>query len=106
MKYTQMGFDLLTFSGGRAPSRTAVVRLLLVERTLIEAAKKNNRQTPITVGRGMKVAKEEMLACRRRRLVFEQDDARTRRRKYRRRADVIVKQLNSIPTLQTTNLCS
>jgi L-seryl-tRNA(Ser) seleniumtransferase len=100
-KYTQMGFDLLTFSGGKGLRGPQCTGLLLGRKDLIEAAKKNNSPNSNTVGRGMKVAKEEIVG-----LVaavdwfLKQDDA-AMEAEYRRRADVIVKQLNSIPTLQT-----
>jgi len=100
-KYTQMGFDLLTFSGGKGLRGPQCTGLLLGRKDLIEAAKKNNSPNSNTVGRGMKVAKEEIVG-----LVaavdwfLKQDDAALEA-EYRRRADVIVKQLNSIPTLQT-----
>jgi len=100
-KYTQMGFDLLTFSGGKGLRGPQCTGLLLGRKDLIEAAKKNNSPNSNTVGRGMKVAKEEVVG-----LVaavdwfLKQDDA-AMEAEYRRRADVIVQQLNSIPTLQT-----
>lgn len=100
-KYTQMGFDLLTFSGGKGLRGPQCTGLLLGRKDLIEAAKKNNSPNSNTVGRGMKVAKEEIVG-----LVaavdwfLKQDDA-AMEAEYRRRADVIVKQLNSIPTVQT-----
>src|SRR5215475_3216752 len=99
--YTQMGFDLVTFSGGKGLRDQKCTGLLLGKKELIEAAKKNNSPNSNTIGRGMKVAKEEIVG-----LVaavdwfLKQDDA-AMEAEYRRRADVIAKQLNSIPTLQT-----
>jgi len=100
-KYTQMGFDLVTFSGGKGLRGPQCSGLLLGRKDLIEAAKKNNSPNSNTVGRGMKVAKEEIIG-----LVaavdwfLKQDDA-AMEAEYRRRAEVIAKQLTSIPTLQT-----
>jgi L-seryl-tRNA(Ser) seleniumtransferase len=100
-KYTQMGFDLVTFSGGKGLRGPQCSGLLLGRKDLIEAAKKNNSPNSNSIGRGMKVAKEEIIG-----LVaavdwfLKQDDA-AMETEYRRRADVIAKQLNSIPTLQT-----
>jgi L-seryl-tRNA(Ser) seleniumtransferase len=99
--YTQMGFDLVTFSGGKGLRGPQCTGLLLGKKNLIEAAKKNNSPNSNTIGRGMKVAKEEIVG-----LVaavdwfLKQDDA-AMETEYRRRADVIAKQLSSIPTLQT-----
>jgi L-seryl-tRNA(Ser) seleniumtransferase len=94
--YTQMGFDLVTFSGGKG-----LRGLLLGRKDLIEAAKKNNSPNSNTVGRGMKVAKEEIVG-----LVaavdwfLEQDDV-AMEAEYRKRAALIAGQLKSIPTVQT-----
>jgi L-seryl-tRNA(Ser) seleniumtransferase len=100
-KYTQIGFDLVTFSGGKGLRGPQCTGLLLGRKDLIEAAKKNNSPNSNTLGRGMKVAKEEIVG-----LVaavdwfLKQDDA-AMEAEYRRRADVIAKQLTSIPMVQT-----
>lgn len=99
--YTQMGFDLVTFSGGKGLRGPQCSGLLLGRKDLIEAAKKNNSPNSNTVGRGMKVAKEEIVG-----LVaavdwfLKQDDA-AMQADYKARADRIAKHLSTIPTLQT-----
>ena len=100
-KYTQMGFDLVTFSGGKGLRGPQCSGLLLGRKDLIEAAKKNNSPNSNTVGRGMKVAKEEIVG-----LVaavdwfLKQDDA-AMEAEYRRRADLIAKHIGTIPSVQT-----
>ena len=59
--YTKMGFDLVTFSGGKGIRGPQCTGLLLGKKDLIEAAVKNNSPYSNTVGRGMKVAKEEIV---------------------------------------------
>jgi len=99
-RYTQMGFDLVTFSGGKGLRGPQCSGLLLGRKDLIEAAKKNNSPNSNSIGRGLKIAKEEIVG-----LVaavdwfLKQDDA-AMEAEYRRRADLIAKQLSSIPTLQ------
>jgi L-seryl-tRNA(Ser) seleniumtransferase len=99
--YTKMGFDLVTFSGGKGLRGPQCTGLLLGRKDLIEAAKKNNSPNSNTVGRGMKVAKEEIVG-----LVaaidsfLKQDDAAIES-ECRTRADHIAKQLSTIPTVQT-----
>jgi len=99
--YTQMGFDLVAFSGGKGLRGPQCTGLLLGRKDLIEAAKKNNSPNSNTVGRGMKVAKEEIVG-----LVaavdwfLGQDDA-AMEAAYRKRAELIASHLKNIPTVQT-----
>src|SRR3977135_643035 len=100
-RYTQMGFDLVTFSGGKGLRGPQCTGLLLGRKNLIDAARKNNSPNSNTVGRGLKVAKEEIVG-----LVaavdwfLSQDDA-AMETEYRQRAERIAAQLKNIPTLQT-----
>jgi uncharacterized pyridoxal phosphate-dependent enzyme len=61
-KFTKMGFDLVTFSGGKAIRGPQSAGLLFGKKELIEAAKLNHSPNSDTIGRGMKVNKEEMVA--------------------------------------------
>jgi L-seryl-tRNA(Ser) seleniumtransferase len=99
--YTQMGFDLVTFSGGKGLRGPQCTGLLLGRKDLIEAAKLNNSPFSNTVGRGMKVAKEEIVG-----LVaavdwfLAQDDAGMES-EFQKRADLIAAKLKTLPTVQT-----
>ncbi len=96
--YTQMGFDLVTFSGGKGIRGPQNAGLLLGRKDLIAAATKNNNPFD-GVGRGMKVAKEQIVG-----MVaavdwfLSQSDAGFEA-EFRRRADRIAAQLKGIPTL-------
>jgi L-seryl-tRNA(Ser) seleniumtransferase len=99
--YTQMGFDLVAFSGGKGLRGPQCTGLLLGRKDLIAAAKANNSPNSNTVGRGMKVAKEEIVG-----LVaavdwfLAQDDA-AMQSEYQKRADLIAAKLKTLPTVQT-----
>src|SRR5205823_772358 len=58
-KYTKMGFDLVTFSGGKGIRGPQSAGLLLGRRDLIAAARLNAPPNGNTIGRGLKVNKEE-----------------------------------------------
>lgn len=60
-KYTKMGFDLVCFSGGKGIRGPQSAGLLLGSKDLIRAALRNAPPNGDTVGRGMKVNKEEIL---------------------------------------------
>src|SRR5579863_4841753 len=59
--YTQMGFDLVTFSGGKGIRGPQNAGLLLGRKDLTAAAAANNNPFDDCVGRGMKVAKEQIV---------------------------------------------
>src|SRR6266571_2266669 len=78
-KYTRMGFDLVAFSGGKGIRGPQSAGLLLGRKGLIEAARLHAPPNGNTVGRGMKVNKEEMLAMLvALELFLEKDHARDR----------------------------
>jgi L-seryl-tRNA(Ser) seleniumtransferase len=99
--YTQMGFDLVTFSGGKGLRGPQCSGLLLGRKDLIDAARKNNSPNSNTIGRGMKVAKEEIVGLVAAIDWFLKQDDSAMEAEYRKRADRIGKQLSTIPTVQT-----
>lgn len=60
-KYTKMGFDLVCFSGGKGIRGPQSAGLLLGRKDLIRAALRNAPPNGDTIGRGLKVNKEEIL---------------------------------------------
>jgi L-seryl-tRNA(Ser) seleniumtransferase len=88
-KYTQMGFDLVAFSGGKGIRGPQSAGLLLGRKGLIEAARLNAPPNGNTVGRGMKVNKEEMLGMLVALELFLEKDHAREAREFERRAEVI-----------------
>jgi len=95
-----MGFDLVAFSGGKGIRGPQNAGLLLGKKDLIAAAASNNNPNE-GVGRGMKVAKEQIVG-----MVAAVDWLLTQtdegmEKEFRRRAEKIAAQLKSLPTIET-----
>lgn len=99
--YNDMGFDMVVFSGGKAIRGPQDTGLLLGRRYLIEAAKRNTSPHGHTIGRGMKVSKEDMVALWAAVERYLELDHAAERREWERRIDVIERRLAGIPTVDT-----
>jgi len=99
--YTQMGFDLVTFSGGKGIRGPQCSGLLLGRKELVEAAKLNNSPFSNTIGRGLKVAKEEVvgLVAAIDWFLNQEDDALEA--EFQKRAGLVAARLKSLPTVET-----
>jgi len=100
--YTKMGFDLVAFSGGKGIRGPQNAGLLLGRKDLIDAAAQNNNPFSDTVGRGMKVSKEQIVGMVAAVDWFLSQTDAAMEAEFRRRADKIAAQLKSIPTLEAT----
>jgi D-glucosaminate-6-phosphate ammonia-lyase len=96
-KYTRMGFDLVAFSGGKGLRGPQSAGLLLGRKDLIAAARLNAPPNGNTIGRGLKVNKEEMvglLAALERYLAL---DHAGERRELDKRAETIRRSAAAVP---------
>ncbi len=100
-KYTKMGFDLVTFSGGKGLRGPQSAGLLLGRKDLIHAARLNAPPRGDTIGRGMKVNKEEILAMLATVEAYLDQDADAAARELERRARLVVDAVKSIPGVKT-----
>jgi L-seryl-tRNA(Ser) seleniumtransferase len=99
-KYTQMGFDLVTFSGGKGLRGPQSAGLLLGRKDLIQAARMNSSPNGDAIGRGMKVNKEELLGALVAVESFLKQDHDAARRDYDERAELIRKSATAVPGVQ------
>jgi L-seryl-tRNA(Ser) seleniumtransferase len=99
--YTKMGFDLVTFSGGKGIRGPQNAGLLLGRKDLIVAAAQTNNPFDDGVGRGMKVAKEQIVGMVAAVDWFLEQSDEEMDAEFRRRADRISAHLKDIPTLES-----
>jgi L-seryl-tRNA(Ser) seleniumtransferase len=99
--YVQMGFDLVTFSGGKGIRGPQCTGLLLGRKDLIEFAVKNNSPYSNTIGRGMKVGKEEIIGLVAAVDWFLSQDEQAVQAEFQKRAERIADHLKGIPTVET-----
>ncbi len=99
--YTQMGFDLVTFSGGKGMRGPQNAGLLLGRKDLIAAAAANNNPFDC-VGRGMKVAKEQIVGMVAAVDWFLSQSDEGMEAEFRKRAERIAAQLKGIPSLASS----
>jgi len=98
--YTQMGFDLVTFSGGKGIRGPQNAGLLLGRKDLIAAAVQNTCPFSDSIGRGLKVAKEQIVGMVAAVDWFLTQSDTAMESEFRRRADRIAAQLKNIPSLE------
>lgn len=100
-KFIKMGFDLVTFSGGkglRGPQSTGV---LLGRKDLIHAARLNGPPNSDALGRGMKVNKEEMLGIMVAIEIALKRDSQADWREWEKRVKLIADSLAAVKGIQT-----
>jgi len=100
-KYTKMGFDLVTFSGGKGIRGPQSAGILCGRRDLIEAARLNTSPYSDTIARGMKVNKEEMLGMLAAIERFVSLDHAAEQKEWDRRISTIVDSVKDLPSLKT-----
>jgi L-seryl-tRNA(Ser) seleniumtransferase len=96
-KYTAMGFDLVTFSGGKGIRGPQSAGLLLGKKDLIAAARLNAPPNGNTLGRGLKVNKEEMLGMLAALELYLAKDHAAEYRDFEKRAEMIQKSASAVP---------
>lgn len=100
-KYIKMGFDLVTFSGGKNIRGPQSAGLLLGRKDLIEAAKMNVSPNSDSVGRGCKVNKEEILGMMVALENYMKRDHAAEMKEGERRVNVIAAAVKPLPSVTT-----
>jgi L-seryl-tRNA(Ser) seleniumtransferase len=98
-KYTTMGFDLVTFSGGKGICGPQSAGVLAGRKDLIRAARMNTSPNSDSIGRGMKVNKEEMLGMMVALENFAKRDHDAEWKEWEKRVGLIRESVAGLPTL-------
>ena len=96
-KYTKMGFDLVAFSGGKGIRGPQSAGLLLGSKDLIAAARLNAPPNGNTVGRGMKVNKEEIVGMLAALELYLKKDLAKEQADFEKRAETIRSSAAAVP---------
>jgi L-seryl-tRNA(Ser) seleniumtransferase len=99
-KYPKMGFDLVTFSGGKAIRGPQSAGLLFGRKRLIEAARMNTSPNSETISRGMKVNKEEMLGMLVALEIFMKKDHDAEWKEWEKRVKLISDSVSGVPSVK------
>ncbi|MGH9654698.1 MAG: selenocysteine synthase [Bryobacteraceae bacterium] len=99
--YTAMGFDLVTFSGGKGIRGPQNAGLLLGRKDLIHAVAGMSAPISAAFGRPMKVAKEQIAGMVAAVDWFLTQSDEAMETEFRKRAETIAGQLKDVPTLRS-----
>src|SRR5205085_315229 len=100
--YANMGYDLITFSGGKAIRGPQCAGLLIGKKDLVANALLNNSPHEDTIGRSQKVGKEEIVGMVKAVEMFLKDDHEALNKEWLRRLEYISSQITKIPTVTTS----
>ena len=100
-KFQKMGFDLVTFSGGKMIRGPQSAGLLFGRKDLIAAARLNHSPHEAPIGRPMKVNKEEMFGMYAALKSYLERDHKKEWEEWLTRAKRIGSQLETIPSVKT-----
>jgi L-seryl-tRNA(Ser) seleniumtransferase len=103
-KYTEMGFDLVCFSGGKGIHGPQNAGLLLGKKHLTDLALRNTNPYGDAVGRGMKVAKEQIVGMVAAVDWLLEQPAGAMTGEYDRRAKIIGDSVKSISSMQISTV--
>jgi uncharacterized pyridoxal phosphate-dependent enzyme len=100
--YTNMGYDLVTFSGGKAIRGPQCAGMLIGRKDLIANALLNNSPNEDTIGRSQKVGKEEILGMVKALEVYLNEDHDALAREWQERLELISREITKIPGVSTS----
>ena len=100
--YTNMGYDLVTFSGGKAIRGPQCAGLLIGRKELVANALLNNSPHEDTIGRSQKVGKEEIVGMVKALEVYLAEDHDALAREWQGCLEGIAREVTKIPGVSTS----
>jgi len=100
--YTNMGYDLVTFSGGKAMRGPQCAGLLIGRKDLVAYALLNNSPHEDTLGRSQKVGKEEIIGMVKAVELYLAEDHDALAKEWQDRLSGIAHELAKVPGVTTT----
>ena len=101
-KFTRIGFDMVAFSGGKGLRGPQSAGLLLGKKEYIEAARLHTPPRGETIGRGMKVNKEEVLGMLAALELYLSKDHQAEWKMWEDQIDLISESAKSVSGVETT----
>jgi uncharacterized pyridoxal phosphate-dependent enzyme len=99
--YANMGYDLITFSGGKAIRGPQCAGLLIGRKELVRYALLNNSPYEDTLGRGQKVGKEEIIGMVKALELYLGEDQNALIAEWWKRLDTIARRIVKVEGLST-----
>jgi len=100
--YTNMGYDLVTFSGGKAIRGPQCAGLLIGRKDLVAYALLNNSPHEDTLGRSQKVGKEEIVGMVKALELYLKEDHDALAKEWQDRLERIARELANVPGVSTS----
>src|SRR6185369_10256130 len=100
--YANMGYDLITFSGGKAIRGPQCAGMLLGRKDLVAYALLNNSPHEDTIGRSQKVGKEEIIGMVKALELFLAEDHDALAKEWQARLQGISQQITKVPGVGTS----
>src|SRR3954453_21410268 len=100
-RFSRIGFDLVTFSGGKGSRGPQSAGILAGRKDLIQAARLNTSPYSDSLSRGMKVNKEEMVGMLVALDLFMKQDHDAEWKEWEKRIRSITDSIRDVPSIQT-----
>ena len=100
--YTNMGYDLVTFSGGKAIRGPQCAGLLIGRRQMVANALLNNSPHEDTIGRSQKVGKEEIVGMVKALDLFLAEDHEALAKEWQDRLELISREITKVHGVSTS----